>query len=126
MGLGSSFYLTVWLAVTGFALPCAAQNIGSPSPQDILEHNLNSLRGPSPGAPMRVGPPTPQQSLDYNLNSQRSSGPIRNVPTPQYYPPATARSPDRHPGADDLLSGTGTSLMPTYDGRRRKTHKRRR
>jgi len=113
-----------WLAVLWPAPPCAAQ--GVPTPQDTLENNLNALRGPSPGAPGRVGVPTPQQSLDDNIGGLRSSGPIRNAPTPQYDPPARARSHDRHPGADALLSPTGAWVAPAYGGHRHKTRAGRR
>ena len=112
------------LALLLLNAPCAAQ--GVPTPQDTLENNLNALRGPSPGAPQRVGVPTPQQSLDGNIGGLRSSGPVRNAPTPQYYPPASARKHDRHPGADALLSPTGARVAPAYAGHRHKTRAARR
>jgi len=112
------------VALISAALPCAAQ--GVPTPQDTLENNLNALRGPSPGAPQRVGVPTPQQSLDGNIGGLRSSGPVRNAPTPQYYPPASTRKHDRHPGADALLSPTGARVAPAYTGHRHKTRAARR
>ena len=106
-------------ALFGLVLPCAAQ-IGAPTPQDILENNLNTLRG---GAQPRVGPPTPQQQLDRNIDSLRSPGPPRNAPTEQYYPPPPARSPSHHPGADSLLSPTGVVVTPSSGGRPRKPKK---
>ncbi len=115
---------TACLALVWLTPPCAAQ--GVPTPQDTLENNLNSLRGPSPGAPGRVGVPTPQQSLDGNIDSLRSSGPIQNAPTPQYYPPDSARAHDRHPGADALLSPTGARLAPPHGGHRYKARTGRR
>ncbi len=124
MGQARTFCWAVSLALLWSALPCAAQ--GVPTPQDTLEHNLNSLRGPSPGAPDRVGPLTPQQSLDRNIGGLRSSGPIRNAPTPQHYPPATARGPNHHPGADALLYGTGARVAPGHGGPKRKGRKGRR
>ena len=111
--------LVTALSLISAAPPCAAQ--GVPTPQDTLENNLNALRGPSPGAPGRVAVPTPQQSLDGNIDGLRSSGPVRNAPTPQYYPPESARRPDRHPGADALLSPTGAGVAPAYGGHRHKT-----
>ena len=118
------WWLVACLALTSAASPGAAQ--GVPTPQDTLENNLNALRGPSPAAPGRVGVPTPQQSLDDNIGGLRSSGPIRNAPTPQYYPPQSARSHDRHPGADALLSPTGARVAPAYGGHRHKTRAGRR
>ena len=120
MGRGRTLSLLAALMLTSADLPCVAQ--GVPTPQDTLENNLNTLRGPSPGAPQRVGVPTPQQSLDGNIGGLRSSGPIRNAPTPQYYPP----SHDRHPGADALLSPTGARVAPAYGGHRHKTRAGRR
>jgi hypothetical protein len=108
----------VWLAQPGGAQ--GVGGLGAPTAQDTLENNLNALRGPSPGAPQRVAALTPQQSLDSNIGGLRSSGPIRNVPTPQYYPPTTARGPNHHPGADALLYGAGTTLAPVSGGHRRK------
>jgi hypothetical protein len=119
MGLARILLGAAWLAALWPATPCAAQ--GVPTPQDTLENNLNALRGPSPGAPQRVGVPTPQQSLDGNIDGLRSSGPVRNAPTPQYYPPESARRQDRHPGADALLSPTGAGVAPAYGGHRHKT-----
>ena len=124
MAKWSALWLVARLALISAATPCAAQ--GVPSPQDTLENNLNSLRGPSPGAPGRVGVPTPQQSLDGNIDSLRSSGPIRNVPTPQYYPPVSASSHDRHPGADALLYGAGVKRAPGSAAHHRKPHSRQR
>ena len=124
MQRASAIWLVACLALISAVPPCAAQ--GVPTPQDTLENNLNSLRGPSPGAPQRVGVPTPQQSLDGNIGGLRSSGPIRNRPTPQYYPPASARRHDRHPGADALLSPTGARVAPAYGGLRHKTRAGRR
>ena len=118
MGMVRMLLGAAWLAFLWPASPSAAQ--GVPTPQDTLENNLNSLRGPSPGAPQRVGVPTPQQSLDDNIGGLRSSGPIHNAPTPQYYPPESARSHDRHPGADALLSPTGARVAPAYGGHRHK------
>lgn len=112
----SAIWLSACLMLISAAQPSAAQ--GVPTPQDTLENNLNALRGPTPGAPGRVGVPTPQQSLDGNMDGLRSSGPIRNAPTPQYYPPATSQ---RHPGADALLSPTGARVAPAYGGHRQKT-----
>lgn len=110
------------LALISLASPCAAQ-VGVPSPQDILENNLNALRGPTPGALPRVGPATPQQQLDRNIDSLRSPGPPRNAPTEQYYPTAPARSTTAHPGADSLLSPTGVVTTPSSGGRPRKPRK---
>ena len=59
MGMARMLLGAAWLAILAPAPPCAAQ--GVPTPQDTLENNLNTLRGPSPGAPGRVGVPTPQQ-----------------------------------------------------------------
>ena len=117
----AALLLVASLALISAAPPCAAQ--GVPSPQDTLENNLNSLRGPSPGAPGRVGVPTPQQSLDGNIDSLRSSGPIRNAPTPQYYPPVSASSHDRHPGADALLYGAGVKRGPGSAAHHRKARR---
>jgi len=124
MQKASAIWLSACLTMISAAPPCAAQ--GLPTPQDTLENNLNALRGPSPGAPGRVGVPTPQQSLDGNISGLRSSGPIRNAPTPQYYPPNSARTYDRHPGADALLSPTGARVAPAYGGHRHKTRAGRR
>jgi len=124
MRRGRTLCLMAALALVGAAPPCAAQ--GVPTPQDTLENNLNALRGPSPGAPQRVGVPTPQQSLDGNIGGLRSSGPVRSAPTPQYYPPASARQHDRHPGADALLSPTGARGVPAYGGHRHKPRAARR
>lgn len=121
-GFGLGFMIA--LALFGACPPCAGQ--GVPSPQDTLENNLNSLRGPSPGAPQRVDVPTPQRSLDGNIDGLRSSGPFRNAPTPQYYPPASDRSQERHPGADALLSPTGARAAAAYGGHRHKTRPRQR
>ena len=124
MRRGRTLCLMATVGLISTFSPCAAQ--GVPTAQDTLENSLNSLRGPSPGAPQRVGVPTPQQSLDGNIDGLRSSGPIRNAPTPQYYPPASARSHDRHPGADALLSPTGARVAPAYGGHRHKTRAGRR
>ena len=113
-----------WLAFPWTAPPGAAQ--GVPTPQDAQENNLNTLRGPSTGAPGRVGVPTPQQSLDGNIDGLRSSVPIRTVPTPQYYPPDSARSHVRRPGADALLSATGARAGPTPGAKRHKARAGRR
>ena len=107
----------VWLAMVCLASPCAAQ-VGAPTPQDILENNLNALRGPVPGAQPRVGPPTPQQSLDRNIDSLRSPGLPRNAPTEQYYPASPLKGPSHHPGADSLLSPTGVELTAPGGGQR--------
>ena len=124
MGMARMLLGAAWLAILWPAPPCAAQ--GVPSPQDTLENNLNTLRGPSPGAPQRVGVPTPQQSLDGNIDGLRSSAPVRNAPTQQYYPPESTHRPDRHPGADALLSPTGAGVAPAYSGHRHKTRAGRR
>ena len=124
-----NFYLMASLPLVGGALPCVAQGVGglgAPTPQDTLEMNLNALRGPSPGAPQRVDVPTPQRSLDNNIDSLRPGGAPRDRPTPQYYPPETARGTYRHPGADALLYGTGTTLAPINGGHRRKARAGRR
>ena len=115
------------LILQGAAPPCAAQGVGglgAPTAQDALENNLNALRGPSPGAPQRVGPLTPQQSLDGNIGGLRSSGPVRNAPTPQYYPPVSARS-NHHPGADALLYGTQATVAPSSEPHRRLARRKR-
>jgi hypothetical protein len=124
MRRGRTLCLMAALALISAAPPCAAQ--GVPTPQDTLENNLNALRGPSPGAPTRVGVPTPQQSLDSNIGGLRSTGQVRNAPTPQYYPPASARKHDRHPGADALLSPSARRVAPGYAGHRQKARAGRR
>ncbi len=111
--------LIAGLALVSLAPPCAAQSVGSPTPQDTLENNLNALRGPSPGAPPRITVPTPQQSLDGNIDSLRPGGAPSDRPTPQYQIPA-ARAPNHHPGADALLSPTGVKLKPGQTGQRHK------
>ena len=102
----------LWLTSPGMA------QVGVPSQQDILENNLNALRGPTPGAQPRVGPPTPQQSLDRNIDSLRSPGAPRNAPTEQYYPASPLKEPSHHPGADALLSPTGVDLQPPSSAQR--------
>ena len=118
--------LMAGLALVSLALPCAAQSVGVPTPQDTLENNLNALRGPSPGAPPRISVPTPQQSLDGNIDSLRPGGPAIDRPTPQYYPPAAANPPSHHPGADALLSPAGVKLKPAQGGARQKARTRQR
>ncbi len=118
--------LMAGLALVSLAPPCAAQNVGVPTPQDTLENNLNALRGPSPGAPPRISVPTPQQSLDGNIDSLRPGGPAVDRPTPQYYPPAAANAPSHHPGADALLSPTGVKLKPAQSGAWQKARTRHR
>ena len=66
---------TAFLSLVWFASPCVAQ-VGVPTPQDILENNLNALRG---GAQPRVGPPTQQQQLDRNIDSLRTPSPMKAV-----------------------------------------------
>ena len=124
MGKIWSLLPTALLGLVWLGSPCAAQ--GVPTPQDTLENNLNSLRGPTPGAQPRVGPPTPQQSLDRNIDSLRSPGPSRNAPTEQYYPTTPIRSPGHHPGADSLLSPTGVVVTPSSGGAPPKRRKARR
>ena len=124
MGMARMLLGAAWLAFLLPATHCAAQ--GVPTPQDTLENNLNALRGPSPGALGRVSVPTPQQSLDGNIDGLRTSGPVRNAPTPQYYPPAAPDASHRHPGADALLSPTGARIAPAYGGQRQKTRAGRR
>ena len=103
------------------------QSAGIPMEKWWLVACLALTSAASPGAAQGVvGVPTPQQSLDDNIGGLRSSGPVRNAPTPQYYPPQSARSHDRHPGADALLSPTGARVAPAYGGHRHKTRAGRR